>query len=301
MQSQANMCLFCSKISVFCFQGFALQRMEYIMFDQGNFIIRYDLFDEPRKYEDHYHNAHEIIFIEEGEADFLISGKKYAAGKNSIIFINNFESHKSTITKYPYKRYFILLDQKYLHFAITDPVLLSVFKQRPSLFEHKTDLACGSGDKIRQYIQEIYREYNSLSRHSEDMVIYMLNLIVISLYRLFPQYFPGYSTGENYETIDKIEKYIESNYEKNILLSETAKLFNCNMHYLSHLFKEITGYGFKEYLINQRMSKAKELLLKTNFSIGEVCVLCGFKNVNHFIRMFKQKEAVTPLKFRKKQ
>ena len=163
------------------------------------------------------------------------------------------------------------------------------------------DLAEENGEKIRQYIRQIYSEFNNLSRHSEDVVGYMLNLTVITLYRLFPQFFPGYSTGENYEMIDKIEKYIEKNYQDDILLSGTAKLFNCNMHYLSHLFKEITGYGFKEYLINQRLSKARELLLKTNHSIGEICALCGFGNVNHFIRMFKKKEMVTPLQFRKKK
>jgi YesN/AraC family two-component response regulator len=70
------------------------------------------------------------------------------------------------------------------------------------------------------------------------------------------------------------------------------------MYYLSHLFLKVTGYGFKQYLINHRISKAKDILLHSSSSISEVCVSSGFNNVNHFIRLFKQKEGRTPLQYR---
>lgn len=270
------------------------------MADIGNFTIQYDNFLAPHKYVDHFHNAHEIIFVQEGEADFLIAGKKYNVKKNSIVFINSFESHKSTILKYPYKRYFILTDQKYLHSSINDPMLLSVFKQRPSLFEHSICLDDDNSQKVGMYLKRIFEEYNNVQKHSVDIIKSLFKLLVIDLYRTFPEYFPGFSAGESFHIIGKIENYIESNYKQDISLANTASLFNCDMYYLSHLFKKVTGYGFKEYLIYQRLSKAKELLLNTNHSINEICLLCGFKNINHYIRMFKQKEGITPLQYRKK-
>ena len=269
------------------------------MYENGNYLIRYDSIDSEHQYEDHHHNTHEIIFIEEGSAEFYISGRKYVAGENSLIFINNFETHKSKITKFPYKRYFMLLDQKYLHYAITDTVLLSIFKQRPSVFNHVIRLKEDLGNKIKQCFKDMHSEFLIPRKHSREMMVMLLKMTIIDIYREFPEYFPGYAAGENYEMISSIGKYIEENFTEDISLSDIAEKYSSNMYYLSHLFKEITGYGFKEFLIFQRLSKAKELLINTNMSVTSVCTSCGFKNVNHFIRTFKAQEGLSPLQYRK--
>ena len=268
--------------------------------DTGSFAIRYDSFDAPHKYVSHFHNAHELILVRDGEAEFIIAGKKYAVKKNSVIFINSFESHKSVITKYPYARYFILADQKFLDASINDPMLLSVFRQRPSLFNHVLFLSDSDSEKISMYFKLIHEANSEQGNYYNDIVKSVFNLMIIDFHRIDPGYFPGFTAGENYRMITEIENHIDSNFKEQISLSETAKLFNCDMYYLSHLFKKITGYGFKEYLINRRLSKAKELLIKTNMNISDICFHSGFKNVNHFIRIFKEKEDITPLKFRKR-
>ncbi len=266
----------------------------------GNFAIRYDNFISPYSYENHFHNAHELIYVRKGEACFDVEGKKYEVKKNSIIFINSFESHKSNIKKYPYSRYFILVDQKFLSSSICDSVLLSIFRRRPSQFEHVINIEDEDSQKIDYYFNLIYDAYNNQDKYRQDIIKSLFNLMIIDLYRIKPSYFPGSLENANYQMVDEVENYIDTNYVSRLTLSETAKLFNCDMYYLSHLFKKITGFGFKEYLINRRLSKAKDLLINTNISIGDVCINCGFNNINHFIRIFKQKEKITPLKFRKK-
>lgn len=270
------------------------------MINSGNFTIKYDAFNTPHQYGGHFHNSHEIIFIKEGCASFLISDKEYEACANSIIFINSFESHKSKIIKYPYSRYFILLDQKYLHASINDPMLLSIFKQRPSVFNHMIRLNESHANTVEQFMRNIHKEYNNMKKHTEEVISSSFSLMIIDLYRSFPEYFPGLSAGKSFETISYAEKYIEENFTGEISLKKIASILNIDMYYLSHLFKKVTGYGFKEYIIYQRLSKAKETLIKTNSSIVDVCLNSGFRNVNHFIRLFKQKEGITPLKYRKK-
>ena len=270
------------------------------MINTGNFRIQYDDFNAPHQYSDHFHNAHEIVFIKEGEACFLISGKKYLARANSIVFINSFESHNSKILKYPYKRYFILLDQKFLHSCINDPLLLSIFKQRPAIFNHVIDLDEDSLSVIENYIGRIYQEFTHIQKHSEKVIISIFNMMIIDLYRTFPDYFPGFDAGKSFEIINKAEKIIEENFSNDMSLHAAAATLNIDMYYLSHLFKKVTGYGFKEYILHHRISKAKEMLVNTNNSVLEVCLVSGFKNVNHFIRIFKQKENLTPLQYRKK-
>jgi AraC-like DNA-binding protein len=72
------------------------------------------------------------------------------------------------------------------------------------------------------------------------------------------------------------------------------------MYYLSRLFKKVSGYTFKEYLILQRIANAKSLLVYTDYNVTQICMKSGFNNVNHFIRTFKKQEGITPYQYRKK-
>jgi len=101
------------------------------------------------------------------------------------------------------------------------------------------------------------------------------------------------------ETILRIQKYLEDNYSEEITLEEVSRRFYINAFYLSHSFKKLTGFGFKEYLILQRISRAKDFLFHTPDDITRVSLNVGFNNVNHFIRIFKKYEGLTPLQYRK--
>lgn len=77
-----------------------------------------------------------------------------------------------------------------------------------------------------------------------------------------------------------------------------AEKFNVSVYYLSKIFKEDTGTGFKEYIIMLRMEEAKRLLNNTEISIGDLCEKVGYSNTSHFIKTFKNHVGVTPAKFR---
>lgn len=263
------------------------------------FRIKYKENYAPYELEKHYHNSYEIVFIVEGESKFEISGKEYYAKKNSILFINNFEFHKTTVIKYPYKRYFLLISQDYLRSFVADPVLLSILIQRPQSFKHLIDLDSEISKDILDFIKIISKEYLDDKSLSIDAIGNYLNLILIQLFRNYPAWFPYKKSNSSLDMINEIQKHIEANYNDYLTLKETAELFNIDMYYLSHLFKEVTGFSFKEYLILQRISKAKDLLIYTNKNVTEICISSGFNNVNHFIRTFKKKEKLTPLQFRK--
>ena len=63
--------------------------------------------DTPRH--QHYHLSCEMVFVEEGEAEFTIGESHYQAKKNSILFINSCETHQMQVVKAPYRRYFAIV------------------------------------------------------------------------------------------------------------------------------------------------------------------------------------------------
>ena len=82
-------------------------------------------------------------------------------------------------------------------------------------------------------------------------------------------------------------------------LEDVAKKFNLSRSYLSKKFKSVTGFGFKEYIINVRIQHACELLLNTNKSITDIAFECGFNDSNYFGDAFRRTKGISPNKYRK--
>jgi AraC-like DNA-binding protein len=94
-------------------------------------------------------------------------------------------------------------------------------------------------------------------------------------------------------------KYIDQNFSTYLTLELLAKRVNISKFYLAKEFKQYTGSTVNEYIILSRLSYAKELLKYSELSINEITFSIGLNNVSHFINLFKARENVTPLQFRK--
>lgn len=247
----------------------------------------------------HFHNSYEIIYVIEGKLQCLINNKSYIVEGNSLIFINNMETHNLKVLAHPYRRYFILIKPEYFKTVVNEPILSSVFTNRSGNFRHVMELSSGWIDFIHTIISEIYEELDLKKDFWEAAVKSSLFRLFITLYRNYRSFFPLNSLSENANIIIKVQRYIDQHCMEQISLLSVSRLFFMDMYYLSHLFSRITGFTFKEYLILQRVSRAKDLLFHTDENITYVCMNSGFNNVNHFIRIFKKYEGTTPYQYRK--
>lgn len=93
--------------------------------------------------------------------------------------------------------------------------------------------------------------------------------------------------------------YIEencTNYE--LSLEHVAERFGITSTYMCRLIKQQTGTSYKEYLVDLRIQKAKEMLKDREISVAEVCQRTGYNNVSHFIRVFQKNTGMTPARYR---
>ena len=81
-------------------------------------------------------------------------------------------------------------------------------------------------------------------------------------------------------------------------LDTLAALTHLSRNYFSELFSSSTGRTFKSYLIDLRLRQACRLLANTDMSVTDVCYASGFDSFSNFMRTFKSRHKVTPLKFR---
>jgi len=69
--------------------------------------------------------------------------------------------------------------------------------------------------------------------------------------------------------------------------------------HLSVSFQTKLGISFSDYLQSIRMHHAKALLKNTDLPITEVCFRAGYRNLSHFLRVFKKNVGATPKEYRK--
>lgn len=98
----------------------------------------------------------------------------------------------------------------------------------------------------------------------------------------------------------KAKRYIAEHYEEpELTLKDVADCVGLNENYFTNRFTKETGETFSNYLTTLRMQKAKELLKTTQFKVYEVAEMVGYRNVEHFNRVFKKNNGMTPAQYRK--
>lgn len=95
-------------------------------------------------------------------------------------------------------------------------------------------------------------------------------------------------------------EFIAKNYSMPISISEIATHIGIDRSYLFILFKEFLNTSPSEYLINFRISKAKELLKDNTLSVGSVSRSVGYNDQLVFSKTFKKVTGLSPLNYRLK-
>lgn len=98
----------------------------------------------------------------------------------------------------------------------------------------------------------------------------------------------------------QIDNYIHANLGKTLDTKTICEHFQIGKTQLYEIAKESYGIGIAELIRNQRIEKAKSLLLNSSeLNINEVAYLCGFHDYNYFITVFKRVIGMSPKRFAK--
>ncbi len=101
------------------------------------------------------------------------------------------------------------------------------------------------------------------------------------------------------DVIEKAKDFIAKHYtDPELHLSAVADYVGLSEKYFSSRFNKETGQSFVNYLTALRIAHAKQLILKTDMKMYEISEAAGFTSVEHFTRVFKKVEQISPKKFR---
>ena len=81
-------------------------------------------------------------------------------------------------------------------------------------------------------------------------------------------------------------------------LETLGERFSFHPNYICNLFSKYLETTFTAYMTELRMEQARELLLHTDKSIKEISIICGYSDYFYFCRVFRERHACTPTRFR---
>ncbi len=161
------------------------------------------------------------------------------------------------------------------------------------------------GISFSQNAIEVFKHRMALltTKNGFDSVLELLSLLHdLSLSRntrtLSTLSFTNERLHHNCNRIEKAFDYMEAHYEKEISLSDVARVVNMTQVSFCRLIKKRTGRTFIDSLNEIRLGHASRYLIDTSETISEISFKCGFNNLSYFNRVFRKKNGCTPTDFR---
>jgi two-component system response regulator YesN len=109
----------------------------------------------------------------------------------------------------------------------------------------------------------------------------------------------GQRQNSHIQFVEQAKELISTHYyEMGFGLDQICETIGVSPAYFSTTFKRETGFSFVQYLTNTRMSRAKELLVKTEEKTYEIARSVGFSEPNYFSFCFKRYEGISPSQYR---
>lgn len=94
--------------------------------------------------------------------------------------------------------------------------------------------------------------------------------------------------------VENVKSYIRANLHKRLSLNEVAAVFGFSPNYMSQLFAKNAGCNFVEYITNEKIAAAKEMLQAGDAKIYEIAQALGFENAFYFSKVFKKVAGCSP-------
>lgn len=158
---------------------------------------------------------------------------------------------------------------------------------------------------IERLLQNIHAETGApIDTYSQDVLIAHLDLLLSYVNRFYNRQFITRKPVSD-DLLTRLEAVLsayvngEEIREQGLpTVRSVADQLNMSPNYLSDTLKKLTGQSARQHIHNALIERAKDLLLSSTLSVGEIAFHLGFEHSQSFSKLFKQKTALSPLDYR---
>ena len=233
----------------------------------------------------HWHEHIEIHHILEGEAELQLNQGRYHLKPGNVVIISPNSVHASVCTAAPYRAQVLIFD-------ISD--ISAEMAGEHYLFQELIEEEPGAADLMHR----IFQEYNGKERGYKACCRAVTTALLVYLCRRYGQQSlsekDSLRQNKDMERLQTVLTYVETHYTEPISNADLAEMVCLSESRFGHLFREKVGRAPLQYINDIRLKNAMRLLLETECTVTEAAQAVGFRDYNHFGRLFRRRHGCTP-------
>jgi AraC-like DNA-binding protein len=189
-------------------------------------------------------------------------------------------------TKFPFKCY-------YVHMIIHSGVLYDMLINTPDFFETE------KSNIYKDIFVKLIKHYSTLADSEEIILQSLLLELIYTIKKDSTLKNKNGNFTNNYSKVEKSLSYIKEHLTEDLSLDKVAKSVSFSPIHFHNTFKTAVGKTLRDYIEEQRIKKATNLLLTTNYSLTQIAYECGFSSQSYFSYVFKRRMKKTPREYAK--
>lgn len=254
----------------------------------------------------HWHDHLEIALVLDGGGRFRIGGRTLPAAPGDIFFIDDSQPHVALGEHDGGLRLLLVLFRSEL-IAGAGCRELDMGYLAPFRVDGRTSSPRLPGDttlarEVAPVLTElwaIHERHDPSERQLMDATLRRVLALVNRGHATRSGTPPPRSGDAPRELIRPVLAYIDGHRREPVSLGDAAEVVHVSPSRIRHVFKDVTGIGFKEYVTHVRIAEAKRLLLTTDLSVAEVAHAVSYTNLHQFYKVFRRSSSMSPAEYRR--
>lgn len=250
----------------------------------------------------HSHAFYEIYYFHEGRCTYLIGDSVFTLKPGDLLLMNGLTLHCPNVEPDSrYVRSILHFDPAWICKGLSETAKSILLDPFESLRNHRMTLTGANRDEFEGMLADIHSlSASTAGFRQERMTLRIQEMMYVIADWCQDAVQDQDSISEKERHVQHVVSFVEEHYMQDLTLEQIAREMHITKHYLSSLFKEVTGTTVFKYLYHRRINQAKILLrLHPHLSITEISQAAGFKHLAHFSRMFKAMVGTTPEYYRR--
>jgi len=277
-----------------------------------NAEIPFKIFTDSGVFEQlpHSHEYMQMWYVLRGSCTHVLNGHKYNYKRFGLFIIPPYSDHYLISNNEDTVGICCEFSERFINEALTgtdcsallDFAYLEPFFMSEKLTDNLFQLKSESRMTVENLFLDLLKQFRNNSKYSMLFIkadLLKLLAIIASEYEETQSHEKVLLLDKYHSAIDRVLTYLDEHFSEKLYLEDICKISLMSQSSFTHIFKQVTGFTFTEYLMRLRIAKAQEFLKDSALSAQDIAAVCGFSDCTYFSHAFRRITGLSPTQYRK--
>jgi AraC-like DNA-binding protein len=241
----------------------------------------------------HAHDYYELTIYVKGDVEYVNENTLISVSPYTVVWFKPGHMHTTRLlADSQYERYLLYFSTDFFSIGGKNTPITN-------FMEHSATGSLTLSQKNITELTSVLKRIDKTLTCNKSYKELLVNALLIELFDLLNSSETEIIEGVKLDdTTSQIKQYVDTHYATITSVNEIAEHFFHSPNYLSNIFSKEAGITLKNYMITERIERAKKLLANPNMKISTIAAEVGYKSTQHFSTVFSNQIGMTPTSYR---